>query len=133
MVRRGLGPGLCTPGDGAAAGDSTAGTAASAARVAAHRALSGVTLESVAVALLAHLHVDDDHGDVVGAAVPVGRVDQALGRLGRVVDLTQNVGHLVAADLVREAVRAEEQAVAGAQLELPHVGVHLRRTRRGRG
>ena len=37
----------------------------------------------------------------------------------------QDVGHLVDPDLVGQAVRAQEHAVAGAQLQLPHVGLDL--------
>ncbi len=85
------------------------------------------------VTLLPHLHVDHDHGDVVGAAVLVGRLDQPLRRLPRVVDLAQDVCDLVGPDLIGQAVRAEEHAVAGAQRELPHVGLDLGGNAEGAG
>ena len=82
---------------------------------------------------LAHLDVDDDHRDVVGPAVMVGRLDQPLRRLAGVVELAQDRGHLVASHFVGQAIRAEHHPVAGAELELPHVGLHLGRYPEGPG
>ncbi len=63
----------------------------------------------------------------------VRRVDQLLRRLRGVIDLTEDVGDLVAPDLVGQAVRAEEHPVTGTQLQLPHVGFHLRGDAEGAG
>ena len=79
----------------------------------------------LAVALLADLDVDDDHGDVVGATVLVGHLDQPVGRLLGVVHRLEDLRHFVRAHLVGQAVGAEQEPVPGAQLQLPHVGLHL--------
>ena len=55
----------------------------------------------------------------------VGHVDQPLRRLFGVVDVAEDLGHLVDAHLVGQPVGAEEDPVPGAQIELPHVGLHL--------
>ena len=47
------------------------------------------------------------------------------GRLLGIVDLAEDVGHLVHADLVGQAVGAEQHPVARLELQLPHVGLDL--------
>ena len=75
----------------------------------------------------------DDRGDVVLAAGCVRGVDEELRRRVRVVLPAEDAGDLVGAHHRREAVRAEEDAVAGPELDRVLVdldlGVDAERTR----
>ena len=67
--------------------------------------------------------VDDDGGDVVGAAVVVGRVDQGVRGAGRVDLAGEDGADVVLADHAGQAVGAQQHAVARDQLEGDHVDV----------
>ena len=77
--------------------------------------------------------LDDHRGHVVLAAGGVGGVDEELSRPLRVVLAGEDPRHLVLADHGGEAVRAEEDAIAGLQLDRVHVdvdpGIDAERTR----
>ena len=53
----------------------------------------------------------------------VGQPHQLGGRLGRVVQAAQHAADLVGADLVEQAVGAEEEPVAGDRVDRPQVDV----------
>jgi hypothetical protein len=79
-------------------------------------------------------HVDDDDGDVVAAAGGVGRVDERLGGGFGVVGVgVEDVGDVLVADLVDEAVAAEHEPVAADDRHRPRVDPHCRLDAEGPG
>ena len=77
--------------------------------------------------------VDHDDGDVVAAAALVGQAHQLGGGLRRVVEAAQHAADLVGADLVEQAVGAQEEAVAGDGVDRPQVDVDACRRPRAPG
>ena len=71
-------------------------------------------------------HVDDDDGDVVATALAVGHRHQLVGGGLRVADRLDHLGDVVVADLVDEAVAAQEEAVAAHERQRPRVDAHRR-------
>ena len=70
-------------------------------------------------------HVDHHHRDVVAPALGPGLADQVAGRLLGVGQLAQGGGDAVVAQLVGEAVAAEQEPVAPVGDELPRVDLDL--------
>ncbi len=70
-------------------------------------------------------HVDDDHRDVVAPALGPGLADEVAGRLLGVGHLAQGGGDAVVAQLVGEAVAAEQEPVAPVGDELPRVDLDV--------
>ena len=108
--------------------DSTTGTAAVVARGAARAAtprLRGVTLEAAPSPSSPTCTSTTTTVMLSAPPCPLAASTSRSSRLGGVVDLAQNGGDFIAAHLVGEPVRAQEQPVAGAEPELPHVGVDL--------
>ena len=70
--------------------------------------------------------VDDDDGDVVPPALAVGQRDELVGRGLRVGDGVRTSSDLVVADLVDEAVAAQEEAVAAHERQRPGVDADRR-------
>ena len=66
-------------------------------------------------------HVDDDDGDVVAAALAVGHRHQLVGCGLRIGDRLDDLDDVVVADLVDEAVAAQEEAVAAHERQRPGV------------
>ena len=66
-------------------------------------------------------HVDDDDGDVVAAALAVGHRHQLVGGGLRIGDRLDHLDDVVVADLVDEAVAAQEEAVAAHERQRPGV------------
>ncbi len=69
-------------------------------------------------------HVGHDSGDVVHAAVGVGRGDQGACRIAGLAD-RQEAPHVLQGQLVAQTVAAQEQAVVRTRLHLDHVGLDV--------
>ena len=79
------------------------------------------------------LHLDHDRGDVVHATPLVGEVDEAADDLLERARRGERARDLVVRHHPREAVGAEEEAVAVPDRDLDQVDGDVRRRRRGRG